>query len=88
MFGFIKRESKTVADNDVFVTLLLLAKEDKEIRNQLAAILAQPPFHRKSLLNSLISEMKMNSAPAEDVNAIACLLDDAVATKTQELLGQ
>lgn len=46
-----RKQSSTVGDNDAFVTLIQVAKEDADIRKQLQAILAQPPFHRKSMLN-------------------------------------
>ena len=86
--NLFRKKAVSVADNEVFVTLLRVAKEDSAIRSQLGGILAQPPFHRKSLLNALIAEMKMNSAPTDFVNAIACLLDDAVAARAKELIGE
>ena len=77
---------KSVADQEMFVSLIRTAREDADIRGRLQAILHQPAFHRKSMLNTLIGELKMQSAPAEFIQAIACLLDDAVARKARELL--
>ena len=83
-----RKQSSTVGDNDAFVTLIQVAKEDADIRKQLQAILAQPPFHRISMLNMLISQMKLKSAPPEFITAIASLLDDEVATKAIEVINE
>ncbi len=36
---------------------------------------------------TLIAEMKLNSAPLEFINAITCLLDDAIAAKAKDLIS-
>jgi len=72
---------KTVADNETFVTLIRVAREEPEVRKTLAAILGQPAFHRKSLLNSLIEEMRLKGAPVAFVSALGALLDDGVAER-------
>ena len=79
---------KSVADQELFVSLIRTAREDADIRGRLQAILRQPAFHRKSMLNTLVAELKMQSAPAEFIEAIACLLDDGVARKVRELLDE
>lgn len=78
----------SVAEQEMFVSLIRTAREDADVRGRLRAILHQPAFHRKSMLNTLIGELKMQSAPAEFIQAIACLLDDAVARKARELLDE
>ena len=83
-----RKQSSTVGDNDAFVTLIQVAQEDADIRKQLQTILAHPPFHRKSMLNMLISQMKLKSAPPEFIAAIASLLDDEVATKAMEVINE
>jgi hypothetical protein len=77
-----------VVDNEAFVTLIRVAQKDAGIRKQLQAILAQPAFHRKSLLNTFITDMRFRSAPAEFVAAITCLLDDEVAEKVHEMINK
>lgn len=77
---------KTVGDSDAFVTLMRVAQEDAAVRKTLSGILGQPPFHRKSLLNTLVAEMKLKGAPADFVAAISALLDDAVADKAREMI--
>ena len=83
-----RNNTSTVGDNAAFVTLIQVAKEDADIRKQLQGILAQPPFHRISMLNMLISQMKLKSAPPEFITAIASLLDDEVATKAIEVINE
>jgi hypothetical protein len=84
---FNQQKNGTVGDNESFVALIQAAKEDVGIRKQLQAILAQPSFHRKSMLNMLLSDMKLKSAPAELISALAVLLDDEVAAKAMEVIN-
>ena len=77
-------KQKSVGDNDAFVTLIRTAQEDPEIHATLVAILRQTPFHRKSLLNTLLQDMKAQSAPKHLISAMTELLDDAVAEKVAE----
>jgi len=81
-----KKRCRSLADNETFVTLLRVAQEDSKIRNQLVAILRQPPFHRQSLLNTFLAEMTLQSAPKDFVQAIAALFDDEVAAKALDML--
>ena len=80
-------KKKSVGDNDAFVTLIRVAQEDPEIRATLSGILRQPPFHRKSLLSTLIEDMKANGAPPDFASAMAELLDDGVAQKAAEIMA-
>jgi hypothetical protein len=82
----IPRKKHTLGENDEFVTLMRVAQEDNEIRNRLLAILVQPEFHRKSMLNTFIRDMKLQSAPSEFVSAIQFLLNDSVAERAIDLL--
>ena len=79
---------RSFADQKSFITLIRAAQEDAALRERLLAILQQPGFHRKSLLNTLIAELSVQSAPAELVQAVACLLNDDVAEKARELLNE
>ena len=81
-----KRSGKTVGDNDTFVTLIQLAREDPQIGLVLKSILAQPALKRKSLVKALVDDMTRQSAPADFIQAIAALLDDEVARKAAEII--
>jgi hypothetical protein len=80
------RENRLVAEDEAFVTLIRVAQEDEEIKEQLLAILALDKFNRESALNSLIEDLHLKQAPRAFVSAIANLLDDDVADKTLEIL--
>lgn len=80
------REDRLVADSEAFVTLIRVAQEDDEIKEQLFAILTLDKFNRESALNSLIEDLRLKEAPRGFVLAIANLLDDDVADKTLAML--
>ncbi len=80
------KSKKSVGDNDAFVTLVKVAQNDPEVHATLVAILGQPPFHRKSLLNRLIQDMRVKGAPRNLISAIAELLDDSVAEKVADVI--
>ena len=81
-----KKQDNTVGDNETFVTLIQLAREDPQVGQTLRSILAQPPLQRKALVKALVDDMSRQSAPADFVQAIAALLDDEVARKAAEII--
>jgi hypothetical protein len=82
---FIKKPRVTGVD-DTFVRLIQIATENKEIREQILAILSLDAFNRKSALNTFIQNMRLKGAPGEFISAIATFLDDAVAEKALSIL--
>lgn len=76
-----------IGDNEDFVTLIQVARENEDIRNQLLVILSQDAFNRVSIINSFIEDMRLKSAPKELISAIACLLDESAAEKAFEILS-
>ena len=85
-YTMLWKKRKSVGDNEAFVTLIRVAQDDPEVHATLAAILRQPPFHRKSLLNTVLQDMKARSAPKHLISAMTELLDDAVAEKVAEVI--
>jgi len=81
------RETKSVAEDEAFVTLIRVAQEDADVRNQLLSLLSLDRFNRESALNTLVDDLRLKKAPKELVSAIASLLDDDVADKTLEILA-
>lgn len=79
-------KEKPVGENEPFVNLLQVAKDDPEIKNQLIVILSQPGFNRKSILNSYLDELRYKRAPEDLISAIGCLLDDDIAEKALSIL--
>ena len=81
---FLRPES--VGDNEAFVKLIQVAKEDSNIHKTLFSILSMDPFQRKSAIGSLIEEMQLKGAPKKFVAAIANLRDDKVADRALAIL--
>jgi len=81
------RKTRSVAEDEAFVTLIRFAQEDADVRNQLLSLLSLDRFNRESALNTLVDDLRLKKAPKELVSAIASLLDDDVADKTLEILA-
>ena len=82
----LKRKQRRLSDNDTFVSLMLLGKKDKLIRNRLLFILQVEPFHRKSLLSELVQQMKRNRVSYDFIAAVSSLREDVVADMALQLL--
>lgn len=84
--GMFSKNKKTIGEKEPLITLIRVAQEDVEIKMQLLTILSQNKFHRESILNSYLEELRLKQAPQEFISALACLLDDDVAEKALEIL--
>ena len=78
--------TRPVSDNETFITLMRVAREDPEIRQSLTAILSLDSFNRKSLLASWAMDMKRKGAPEDFVQAILYLRDDEVANQAAVII--
>ena len=83
IFGF---STESVGDNEAFVKLIQVAKEDSNINKTLIPIISMDPFQRKSAIGSLIEDMQLKGAPKKFVAAIANLRDDKVADRALAML--
>ena len=83
---YLKDRVQTTDVDEPFVTLIQVAQESPEIRDSLLSILEKPEFHRESLVNTLIEEMRFKGAPTALVSGVAELLKPEVAEKALELL--
>ena len=82
----LKKQDELLGDNETFVRLIQLVREDSQIGDQLRALLSMDDFNRQSVIRSMVDEMRLNNAPAELISAFACLLDDRIADKAMEIL--
>jgi hypothetical protein len=82
-----RRRPKTVADNPVFEKLMLLGRNDREVRDTLKGILRLPPLARRAELVVLLGKMQVRGAPADLEEAIAYLLNDGVAETALTFMG-
>ncbi len=74
------------SQNATFIRLIRIACEDPAFRKRLVSILTLPPFHRQSLINTVLEEMRLKGEPSRYREALACLLYDGVAEQTKKML--
>lgn len=84
----MKKRSEQTPIEEPFITLIQVAKETPDIKNTLLSILQEEEFHRSSMINTLMEEMRYKGAPDVLITAISSLLDDRVAQKALELLKE
>ena len=75
-----------LSQNEPFITLIQVAREDRVIGQKLFDILNLEPFHRASVLRYYLDSLRQDAAPEELISAMSCLLDPEVADKTLEIL--
>ena len=81
-------KKRTVAEVDGFINMLRAACEDKIMNTTLENILSQPDKKRKQLVLMLVKKLNNEKAPQELVEAISCLIDNAIAEKAYEVIYQ
>ena len=79
---------RTVGEIEGFISLLRAACDDRLVNSALEKILSMPDDKRKSFLRGWINELMVKGAPKDFIEAIACLIDDAVAEKAYEVIFQ
>jgi hypothetical protein len=79
---------RTVAEVDSFITMLLTACADRQVNDILERLLSMPDEKRRGMVHSWVNDLLIAQAPQDFVQAVACLLDDAVAEKAYEVITQ
>ena len=77
---------RTVAEIEGFVSLLMAACNDSKINTTLERLLSMPDAKRKGLVHAWVTDLIIDEAPKDLVQAVACLMDDAVAEKAYEVI--
>lgn len=77
---------RSVTDIDEFVNLMRAACVDPEINATLEQLLSMPNDKRQSLVHTWVTDMLIAGAPPNFIQAIACLMDDAIAEKAYETI--
>jgi hypothetical protein len=70
-----------IADDEDFIALVQVLKENDKIRSRIEPILSLDKFNRKSALNTWLEQLKYQQAPKEFIGLLSCLLDDNIAKK-------
>jgi hypothetical protein len=79
---------RTYGEVDGFIDMLLAACEDKEMNQTLEILLSQPDEARRGMVHRLLDHCRERKAPKKLIEAIGCLLDDAVAERAYEVIYQ
>lgn len=79
---------RSVAEVEGFVSLLLAACNDARINATLERLLSMPDEKRQGLVHAWVTDLLIEKAPQDLVQAVACLMDDAVAEKAYEVIYQ
>lgn len=79
---------RTVGEIESFINLLRAACDDQKMNAALENLLSFPDEKRRALVHNWVSDLLIKEAPKEFTEAIACLLDDAVAEKAYEVIYQ
>lgn len=76
----------TVAEVDGFINLLRAACEDSKVNSALVQLLSMPDEKRRGRVHAWVTDLLIEEAPRDFVQAIACLTDDAIAEKAFEVI--
>ncbi len=77
---------RTVADVDGFVNLLRAACDNAKINATLERLLSMPDEKRRGVVHAWVTDLLIEQAPRDFVQAVACLMDDAIAEKAYEVI--
>lgn len=86
MQGNHPTRAHTVAEIEGFIDLLRASCDDQRINAALEKLLSMPDDKRQVFVHNWVTDLVMQSAPKQFTQAIACLLDDAVAEKAYEVI--
>jgi hypothetical protein len=78
----------SVAEVAGFVDMLRAACENPSMHRTLTTLLEQPDERRQDMVRWLVARLESDRAPAKLVQAIACLVDDAVAEKAYVVIHE
>ncbi len=80
------KKNNPIADNESFIRLVQVARDDAEIKNVLLDILKAGSFNRISLLNTYIDKMTLQKAPQDFINALGYLREDDIAKQVLDII--
>lgn len=80
--------SRSVADIEGFVGLLKAACEDPQINTTLERLLTMPDVQRQGVVHAWVTDLLIAEAPREFIEAVGCLIDDAVAEQAYAVIYQ
>ena len=85
---FFDKKKRFVADDENFLALVQVLKEDSKIRSKIEPILSLDQFSRKSALNTWLEQLKYQQAPEKFIALLSCLIDDDIAKKLLSVIKE
>ncbi len=85
---YSKDTNHSIANDENFIALVQVLKEDSKIRSKIGPILSLDKFNRKSALNTWLEQLKFQQAPEKFVTLLSCLLDDDIAEKLLHVIKE
>jgi hypothetical protein len=76
----------SVGEVDTFIDLLRLAREDPRVHAALEQLLSLEPARRQVLVHNWVGDLLVREAPRAFTQAIACLMDDAIAEQARTVI--
>jgi hypothetical protein len=80
--------ARSVADIEGFVGLLKAACDDSQINTTLQRLLVMPDAQRQGIVHTWVSDLLIAEAPRDFIEAVGCLMDDAIAERAYEAIFQ
>jgi len=77
-----------IADDENFIALVQVLKENFKIRSKIEPILSLDKFNRKSALNTWLEQLRFQQAPEKFIALLSCLLDDDIAKKLLHVIKE
>ena len=77
---------RSVAEVEGFASLPLAAYNDEQIHAILERLLSMPDDKRQGLAHAWVTDLLIEMAPPDLVQAVSCLADDAIAEKALEVI--
>ena len=82
------KNKQFVTDDENFIALVQVLKEDYKIRSKIEPILSLDKFNRKSALNTWLEQLKFQQAPEKFISLLSCLIDDDIAKKLLSVIKE
>ena len=82
----LEKQGKPIVNNETFIYLMKVAREEPDIRNKLKSILKLDSFNRQSILNTWLHDLKLQGAPKDFIESLSYFLDDDIAEKALEVI--
>ncbi|MBT8352550.1 MAG: hypothetical protein KJO26_15130 [Deltaproteobacteria bacterium] len=82
------RNKNFITDDENFIALVQVLKENDQIRSRIEPILSLDKFNRKSALNTWLEQLRFQQAPKKFIGLLSCLLDDSIAKKLLHVIKE